>query len=68
MGFDVRLIDDLYDTWPFDLVFNQEEIDQVFHALAVTIRNWLLFVLDYLENQTKQVFSVEGVFESAELV
>ena len=68
MGFDVGLIDDLYDTGSFDLVLNQQEIDEVFHTLAVRIRNWLLFVLDYLENQPEQVFSMERVFESAELV
>ena len=47
---------------------NFDIIDQVFHSLTVCVRYWLLFILHDLENQSKQIFCVKGVFKGAELV
>ena len=51
MLFHERLLNDLKDPWPSDLILNEQHVDKVFHALTIVVRNWLLFVLDNLKDK-----------------
>lgn len=60
--------DDINDPGSSRLIFGQQTVNQVPQALAVRVWDRFLLVLDDLEDQTEQVFSVEGVLQRAELV
>ena len=58
----------LFDEWPpYDVdhfrpgcfIFHEQQIDKVLHVCAVTVGNWLLFVLHDLEDKTEQVLCVK---------
>ena len=62
------LLDDLNDSWSRFFIFDQKHINQVFHSLTISVGYWLLFILHNLENESKQIFCVKGVFKGAELI
>lgn len=62
------LLDDFDDTRSRFFIFYQKHIDQVFHSLTISVRYWLLFILHNLENESKQIFCVKGVFKGAKLI
>jgi hypothetical protein len=56
------LLNDLDDPGSCFLILDQKHVYQIFHPLAVGVRNRLLLVLHNLKNQAKKVLRVKGVF------